>query len=60
MSSDDENRPDLRSLIDRVQYLADNRPRGEDSVAWAVEAAHLGDMSVIGALAVLEERRASS
>jgi hypothetical protein len=46
---------DVQSLLGRAQRLVDSR-RSSDPVAWWVEAAHLGDLYAIGAVAAITER----
>ena len=44
------------ALIERVQRLIDSRSPSEASLAWSIEAAYLGDMSAIAALATMAAR----
>ena len=48
----------VEDLLARVQHLIEARPRGEFPVEWAIEAAHVGDLTAIAALAAIAARTA--
>lgn len=47
-----------KALVARAQHLIDTRPQGEYPVAWCIEAAHIGDLTVIATVAARASRPA--
>jgi uncharacterized protein YndB with AHSA1/START domain len=48
----------VEDLLARVEHLIEARPRGEFPVEWAIEAAYVGDIPAIAALAAIAVRTA--
>lgn len=47
---------DVHAMLGRAQHLADSPPAGGYTVAWCVEAACLGDLSVLATVAGIAAR----